>query len=83
MIADAVWDQDGDDLTITSCNDSYHSHTSLHYAGAAIDVRTRDILSPEIKVAELQDALGKDFDVIYESEGTANEHIHIEYQPRR
>ena len=70
---------------ITSINDGYHSHTSFHYSGNAIDYRTKHI--PRDKVEDLakdiKEALGVDFDVILESLNETNEHLHVEYQPRR
>jgi hypothetical protein len=73
-----IWEQHGDLLTVTSCVDGKHSHTSLHYAGCALDFRTRDIKDQEIKTMALKAALGNDFDVLDE-----DDHIHVEYQPRR
>jgi len=63
---------------ITSARDSIHNVGSLHPKGLAVDVRTRD-LSPTQKgilTANLQKELGKDFDVVLETD-----HIHIEYDP--
>ncbi len=56
-----------------------HSATSLHYAGAAVDLRTKDMGGAEAKRAHkmLQEALPEDFDVILEGN-----HIHMEWQPR-
>ena len=80
-IADRVWLDHGQELVVTSLNDSRHSRTSLHYAGCAADLRTRYFSENEkvIVADELRQALGgnKDFDVIVEST-----HIHIEYQPK-
>lgn len=78
MAAQKIWDEMNDPLTVTSVNDSGHSHQSLHYAGAAVDVRIRGVSDPHLKAAQLRDALTPDFDVVLESD-----HIHIEYQPRR
>ena len=75
-VAVTVWGDE--DLTITSANDSIHSKTSLHYAGAAFDIRTNGITDPDGKAILLEEALGIDYDVIYETD-----HIHVEYQPRR
>jgi hypothetical protein len=73
----AIWTADGDTLTITSVNDGRHSHTSLHYSGQAVDLRTRDLSDPQRKADLLGEALGVDFDVLFEVD-----HIHVEYQPR-
>ena len=64
---------------ITSLNDSNHSHTSLHYAGAAADLRTRHLsMDANILVRKIDMRLGRDYDVLFEGD-----HIHIEWQPRR
>ena len=74
-------------LTITSANDGKHSHTSLHYSGCAVDVRSRGLGLSEPQKADmasrLSSDLGPDFDVIYEGSGTPNAHFHMEYQPKR
>jgi hypothetical protein len=66
----------GHDFVITAGNDGKHITDSLHYSGAAIDVRTREL--SEIQVQDLCDSLRNDldnqFDIIIESD-----HIHIEY----
>lgn len=81
VIADRVYDDNGQDLVITSLNDSRHSRTSLHYAGCAADLRTHYFTEHEkAKVFEqLKQALGgnPDYDVILESD-----HFHIEWQPK-
>ena len=67
------------EMVVTSCTEGRHSWTSLHYQGAAFDIRTRDA-SSDVNTAivkELKDSLGPDFDVILE-----DTHIHIEYQPK-
>lgn len=81
MAADGVFSKYRHTMTITSLNDSRHSETSLHYSGAAADLRTRDLPDQETKQAirdEIKEALTSDYDVILESD-----HIHLEYQPRR
>lgn len=75
------------DLVITSGHEdsTRHSHTSFHYAGAAVDLRTHTIPRPALRqvVSSIAGRLGRDFDVILEDEGRDNEHLHIELQPRR
>lgn len=75
----AVFAVMGPDTTITSIVDGVHSATSLHYAGCAIDIRTRDMSAEDAKDAgkQIKDRLGRHYDVIVEPT-----HIHIEYQPR-
>lgn len=80
VIADGVWRDVGLDLcVITSGVDGRHSPQSLHYAGAAIDLRTRDLAPQQIEdiARTLRGRLGVDFDVVVESD-----HLHVEYQPR-
>lgn len=79
MVAQKVYDEHGTDLIITSLNDGKHSKRSLHYAGAAVDLRTFTLPSEEIKQTvkdKIQARLNQDYDVVLEST-----HIHIEYQP--
>lgn len=68
----------GHECTITSAHDGVHSAHSLHYAGLAVDVRTRDLTKEQIETLAkaLRETLGKDFDVVVETD-----HIHIEYDP--
>ena len=75
----AVYIHAGQGFTVTSLNDSKHSFKSLHYSGCAADLRTRDLkgITPEEMKVRLKDALGKDFDVVVESD-----HIHVEYDPK-
>lgn len=88
-VVDQVYVKNGADTTvITSCNDSAHSQTSLHYSGNALDFRVRDPMTGKSVFAEnvtaqhvaneIKAALGRDFDVLNEGD-----HLHVEYQPRR
>jgi hypothetical protein len=74
----------GKEMVITSVNDSVHKKNSLHYQNRAIDIRTKHLTPEEKKklYAFLRNKLGGDYDVILESEGLDNEHIHIEYDPK-
>lgn len=81
MVAKSVYDLYETPLVITSLNDAHHSYTSLHYSGNAVDIRTYNLpvgLDPHQVAGKIDDALGQDFDVLFEKD-----HIHIEYQPRR
>jgi len=66
----------GYDLIITSTYEGTHSPSSLHYSDEAIDVDDPPDHKEEI-TKKIKDSLGKDFDVILESD-----HIHIEYDPK-
>lgn len=72
------------DTVVTSGNDSEHSNGSKHYVGAALDFRTKHTagLAKGITkaVSEILTPLG--FDVILEDVGEANEHLHVEYDPK-
>lgn len=72
------------DLVVTSGNDRTHSRGSKHYTDEALDFRTKNMLKTEkhLFVATLKKRLGRDYDVILESEGGANEHLHVEYDPK-
>lgn len=67
-------------IVITSVNDSKHATTSAHYRDEAVDIRCNDrpklIDMAMCKFLEIN--LGPAFLVLYESEGTPNEHIHIQ-----
>lgn len=83
VVAETVWASFGAHLVITSINDGQHMRKSEHSTGLAFDARTHN-LQPEHRAkaaAMLQEALGPDYDVIHESVGAANEHIHVEYDP--
>lgn len=73
-----VWSNHGYQLTVTSGLDSTHSAESLHYAGLAEDYRTRDVAASDLQtmVAEARAILGRDYDVVLESD-----HLHVEYDP--
>ncbi len=78
--AERVYAEQGHDLTITAGVDGKHMPASLHYAGQAFDVRTRDLQPEEVQkiVARLKACLADDFDVVVEGD-----HLHVEYQPKQ
>lgn len=61
------------DFFITSLRDGNHSPHSLHYTGNAVDFRNH----VKISKREMQEVLGRDFDVVVEST-----HVHVEYDPK-
>ena len=76
VVASDIYDAIGDDMIITSLIDGRHMHGSLHYVGAAVDLRMPTHFVEEI-VDELKERLGDQYDVVLESD-----HIHIEFQPK-
>ena len=85
IIVDQVMQKAGQEALITSLNDARHSKTSLHYAGAAVDLRSKWFQYPGEVLVACKDALGNnpDFDMIWESQGQPNEHFHLEFQQKR
>lgn len=81
-IAEGIWRKHGADLVVTSVIDGTHKRSSEHYSGCAADFRVHGVQNIETIVGDLQAALGSDFDVIHEGSGTANAHVHLEYQPK-
>jgi len=70
--------------TITVGNNGKHMKGSKHYDGNALDIRSKD-MKPEIKysfLAKVMTRLGIGYEGFIEDEGTANEHFHIEYDPK-
>jgi len=77
VIAEGVYRKYGAELVITSANDGKHGDKTLHHKGLALDLRTWNLGGREMQVsAELQKALGDEYDVVLESD-----HIHCEYDP--
>ena len=78
VVADEIYSKWGSDLVVTSVVDGRHSTNSLHYAGQAIDLRTRNVGEPKAICDEIEEALTDEYDVVLESD-----HIHVEFQPKR
>ena len=75
-----VWEGfDIPELVITSVTDGQHSKRSLHHKGLAIDLRTRNIGETYLSslVAAAREALGVEFDVVFEGD-----HLHVEWDPK-
>lgn len=84
------------DVMVTSGSEGNHTNAprpSGHYAGNALDYRTRalweglhpDQRNPKVAAlhASIHDALGPDFLVLIENLGKESEHLHCEWLPRR
>ena len=82
-VAEGLWTAEGVPLVITAVIDGKHSTGSAHYRGCAVDLRTNNLAAdrPQLVVQALQVALGSDFLVLYEGEGTPQAHCHVEYRP--
>lgn len=77
-----IWERHGAELVLTSVKDGEHpggTRPSFHPRGLAFDARTHNLEAPMILCEELRAALGPDFDVLLESRGSANEHVHVQY----
>ena len=69
---------------ITAGIEGTHSYGSEHYTGLALDYRVHQV-PPEQRQAlytAIKDALGADFDVLWEARGTPEEHFHCEFDPK-
>ncbi len=69
---------------ITSGNDGQHNaNPSLHHSNYAIDLRANNVSTETAQAiaATLQSSLGSSYQVFFESAGTVNAHIHIEFDP--
>lgn len=64
---------------VTSATDRPHGRGSLHYAGLALDFRTRHLPARKAGkiVAAMKTALSRQYDVVLEKD-----HIHVEFQPK-
>lgn len=80
----------GLDAVITSGNDSMHAGQPIvaddtqdpHYTGRACDFRIKHVPEPIRAglVNEIKTALTEEFDVLWESQDTDNEHVHVQYR---
>ena len=84
-VARDVWlRHSADELVVTSVIDGKHARPSFHYSGSAVDFRIHNV--PQVyraaAVIELKERLGPDYEVIHESVGEPNEHVHVHFRPR-
>lgn len=86
-IAETIWRRFKEEVVITSGSEqsTRHSPTSLHYAGRAVDIRSRNLpdIDRDLVTMGLTESLGIDFGVFLEDRGTENQHFHIEWKPKR
>lgn len=78
IIAQSIYSETENVMTITSGTDGRHSVGSMHHSGDAVDLRLPMPLTRTQIVEKLCAALGDEYDVILEAD-----HIHIEYDPKR
>jgi hypothetical protein len=81
QVANTVYEDAGQRLTVTSVCDGTHKPGSLHYKGKAADLRLRDV--PRARWETLREmvaaAVGVEFDVVLELEPP---HLHLELDPK-
>ena len=77
QIARDVFARHSTPFVMTSVIDGVHAQGSLHYTGAAFDLRSPATTAAAAMVEDLRRSLGMDFDVVAESD-----HIHVEFQPK-
>lgn len=86
LVLDGILRKHGDvSMFLTHAIDGVHSRASIHYTGGAEDLVFTGAVEAKVKQeihAELVSGVGQDFDVLFESAGTPNEHFHIEFQPK-
>jgi hypothetical protein len=80
IAVERAFDELGHACVITAGNDGSHSEASEHYAGRALDFRTRDVdaVMAQAIATRVQQALGRDFGVLLEAD-----HLHVHYRPQR
>lgn len=85
VIVEAFQDAMEDDSfrpVITSANDfAGHAKNSAHYAGAAVDLRIKDIGNLKARkelAADVRERLDDRFYVLHEDIGSSNEHLHVQ-----
>lgn len=77
--AEEIYTQQGQEMWLTSCNDKKHMDGSKHYDGKAVDLRSHVLQNPSLVRMYIQNAVGPQFTVLFEDEGTSNAHIHIQF----
>jgi hypothetical protein len=84
-IAKGLYDALGVDLVITSLQEGQHKIGSLHGRGQAVDIRVHDmseVQKQSVVHSLVQNLYQYGYDILLEHSGQANEHIHIEYDPK-
>ena len=70
----------GISITVTSGNDSQHMAGSRHFSNEALDFRSKDMdkVTYTLFIDKMRARLGSRYQVIHESIGRTNQHIHVE-----
>lgn len=76
-VVDSVYASFDEEMVVTSTYEGNHGAGSLHYADEAFDTRKSLAFYQRIKM-EIKKRLGNDYDVVIEQD-----HIHIEYDPKK
>jgi len=84
MIVAECFEAFGYDCTVTSGEDGTHLSQSLHYDGLALDFRTHHVERSDLDplLDRIAKSLGDGYDWVLEQRDKANEHLHVEYDPR-
>ena len=84
LIVESCYAHIGVDPVVTVGIEGTHRLGSEHYTGLALDFRMHHVPHDrrEALVAAIREALGPDFDVLWESVGTEQEHVHVEFDPK-
>ncbi len=76
---DGIWQNAGQQCTLTSWMDSKHLPTSKHYQGLAIDLRSHDLVIPtKQEIFETLKGELTEYLILLEKENTPDEHFHIQ-----
>jgi formylmethanofuran dehydrogenase subunit B len=87
VTAVTIFSEHGYDCVVTSVVDGEHSWGSLHYRGDAVDFRIKHVVTnngswDDDKIRKIFEAikaaLPDDYDVVLE-----DDHIHVEFQPKK
>jgi len=76
MAAESAYLRFNEELVVTCAVEGVHMAKSLHYVGAAIDLRLPAKRRQQI-ARNIRERLGEDYDVVLD-----RSHIHIEFQPK-
>ena len=84
MVVEDEFKKQGLDTVVTAGTNGVHKENSLHYIGRALDFRTKHaagiMRGIAANIAKRLHPIG--FDVIFEAQGTDNEHLHVELDDR-